>query len=197
MRRCTCHCQRSLQEWNESLGCRYSNTVSLSSIFFVDWLSNVWLSAVIRLRECFLSLRPLLPLMKQNHLGGYWKAFQSFCWWQIRASTFFFCNDLRYINYIVWVLNRTFYCFLIFHRYHTEHELLRYINLLLSKGSLPVPQRDSIGNLGSCIMKLNATTEMIHWLIISARLITIPADCSSGTVNHLSSFLASLSMSLN
>ncbi|KAH9761590.1 glycine dehydrogenase (decarboxylating) 1 [Citrus sinensis] len=46
--------------------------------------------------------------------------------------------------------------------YHTEHELLRYINLLLSKGSLPVPQRDSIGNLGSCIMKLNATTEMIH-----------------------------------
>ncbi|KAH9799984.1 glycine dehydrogenase (decarboxylating) 1 [Citrus sinensis] len=46
--------------------------------------------------------------------------------------------------------------------YHTQHELLRYINLLLSKGSLPVPQRDSIGNLGSCIMKLNATTEMIH-----------------------------------
>jgi len=46
----------------------------------------------------------------------------------------------------------------IFHRYHTEHEFLRYINRLVAKdyslihGMIP---------LGSCTMKLNATSEMI------------------------------------
>ena len=46
----------------------------------------------------------------------------------------------------------------IFNRYHTEHEFLRYINRLVQKdyslihGMIP---------LGSCTMKLNATSEMI------------------------------------
>ena len=46
----------------------------------------------------------------------------------------------------------------VFHRYHTEHEMLRYLrrladrDLALDRTSIP---------LGSCTMKLNATTEMV------------------------------------
>ncbi len=50
----------------------------------------------------------------------------------------------------------------VFHRYHTEHEMLRYLrrladrDLALDRTMIP---------LGSCTMKLNATTEMasITW----------------------------------
>jgi glycine dehydrogenase len=50
----------------------------------------------------------------------------------------------------------------VFHRYHSEHEMLRYLrrladrDLALDRGMIP---------LGSCTMKLNATTEMepITW----------------------------------
>ncbi len=46
----------------------------------------------------------------------------------------------------------------VFHRYHSETELLRYINRLMSR-DLSLAQ--SMISLGSCTMKLNATAEMI------------------------------------
>ncbi len=46
----------------------------------------------------------------------------------------------------------------IFNKYHTEHELLRYIKRLENKDLSLV---HSMISLGSCTMKLNATTEMI------------------------------------
>ncbi len=46
----------------------------------------------------------------------------------------------------------------VFHRYHAEHELLRYINRLQSRD---LSLTTSMIPLGSCTMKLNATAEMI------------------------------------
>ncbi|HKI85570.1 MAG TPA: aminomethyl-transferring glycine dehydrogenase [Thermoanaerobaculia bacterium] len=46
----------------------------------------------------------------------------------------------------------------VFHQYHTEHEMLRYIRHLESKDLSLV---HSMIPLGSCTMKLNATTEMV------------------------------------
>ena len=46
----------------------------------------------------------------------------------------------------------------VFNRYHSEHEMLRYINRLASKDLSLV---HSMITLGSCTMKLNATSEMI------------------------------------
>lgn len=46
----------------------------------------------------------------------------------------------------------------VFNRYHAEHEMLRYIKKLESKDLSLV---HSMISLGSCTMKLNATTEMI------------------------------------
>lgn len=45
-----------------------------------------------------------------------------------------------------------------FNSYHTEHELLRYINVLRSRD---LSLTNSMIPLGSCTMKLNATTEMV------------------------------------
>lgn len=46
----------------------------------------------------------------------------------------------------------------VFNNYHTEHEMLRYIKMLENKDLSMV---HSMISLGSCTMKLNATTEMI------------------------------------
>ncbi len=46
----------------------------------------------------------------------------------------------------------------VFHRYHAEHEMLRYLNRLQSKD---LSLTTSMIPLGSCTMKLNATTEML------------------------------------
>ncbi|HRE80734.1 MAG TPA: aminomethyl-transferring glycine dehydrogenase, partial [Opitutaceae bacterium] len=46
----------------------------------------------------------------------------------------------------------------VFHRYHTEHEMLRYIKRLEAKD---LSLCHSMISLGSCTMKLNATSEMI------------------------------------
>jgi glycine dehydrogenase len=45
-----------------------------------------------------------------------------------------------------------------FHRYHAEHEMLRYLNRLTTKD---LSLTTSMIPLGSCTMKLNATTEMM------------------------------------
>jgi glycine dehydrogenase len=46
----------------------------------------------------------------------------------------------------------------VFHRYHTEHEMLRYLHRLQSRD---LSLAHSMISLGSCTMKLNATAEMI------------------------------------
>jgi glycine dehydrogenase len=46
----------------------------------------------------------------------------------------------------------------IFHRYHSEHEMLRYLHRLQARD---LSMTTSMIPLGSCTMKLNATTEMI------------------------------------
>ncbi|MDQ3624080.1 MAG: aminomethyl-transferring glycine dehydrogenase, partial [Verrucomicrobiota bacterium] len=46
----------------------------------------------------------------------------------------------------------------VFHRYHTEHEMLRYIRRLEAKD---LSLTTSMIPLGSCTMKLNATSEML------------------------------------
>ncbi|MEO6875878.1 MAG: aminomethyl-transferring glycine dehydrogenase, partial [Opitutaceae bacterium] len=46
----------------------------------------------------------------------------------------------------------------VFHRYHTEHEMLRYIRRLEAKD---LSLCHSMISLGSCTMKLNATSEML------------------------------------
>jgi glycine dehydrogenase len=57
-------------------------------------------------------------------------------------------------------LNRTsdFLTHPVFNQYHAEHEMLRYIKRLENKDLSLV---HSMISLGSCTMKLNATTEMI------------------------------------
>jgi glycine dehydrogenase len=46
----------------------------------------------------------------------------------------------------------------VFHQYHSEHELLRYIHRLQARD---LSMTTSMISLGSCTMKLNATTEML------------------------------------
>ena len=71
----------------------------------------------------------------------------------------------------------------VFHRYHTEHEMLRYLrrladrDLALDRTMIP---------LGSCTMKLNATTEMasITWPEFADLHPFAPDDESVGHAAH-------------
>ena len=67
----------------------------------------------------------------------------------------------------------------IFNKYHTEHELLRYIKKLENKDLSLV---HSMISLGSCTMKLNSTTEMIPvtWPEFSSIHPMAPADQAAG-----------------
>jgi len=66
-----------------------------------------------------------------------------------------------------------------FHRYHTEHEMLRYIKRLEAKDLSLV---HSMISLGSCTMKLNATSEMfpVSWPEFGALHPFAPADQTRG-----------------
>jgi glycine dehydrogenase len=67
----------------------------------------------------------------------------------------------------------------VFHRYHTEHEMLRYLKRLSDK-DLALDR--TMIPLGSCTMKLNATTEMepITWPEIANLHPYVPNDESRG-----------------
>ena len=66
-----------------------------------------------------------------------------------------------------------------FNRYHSEHELLRYLNHLQSKD---LSLTSSMIPLGSCTMKLNATSEMlpVTWPELSRIHPFAPADQAQG-----------------
>ncbi len=68
----------------------------------------------------------------------------------------------------------------VFQRYHTEHELLRYLYRLSSKD---LTLCDTMIPLGSCTMKLNATSAMmpLSWPEVSAMHPYAPAAQSQGT----------------
>jgi glycine dehydrogenase len=67
----------------------------------------------------------------------------------------------------------------VFNRYHTEHEMLRYIKRLEQKDLSLV---HSMISLGSCTMKLNATSEMfpVTWPEFGALHPFAPADQTKG-----------------
>ncbi|HEY0190722.1 MAG TPA: aminomethyl-transferring glycine dehydrogenase, partial [Kofleriaceae bacterium] len=66
-----------------------------------------------------------------------------------------------------------------FHRYHAEHEMLRYLNRLTTKD---LSLTTSMIPLGSCTMKLNATTEMlpVTWPEFGRMHPFAPAEQSGG-----------------
>jgi glycine dehydrogenase len=81
-----------------------------------------------------------------------------------------------------------------FHRYHAEHELLRYIHRLQAKD---LSLTTSMIPLGSCTMKLNATTEMlpVTWPELSAIHPFAPAEQWGGyraLFTQLESWLAEI-----
>ncbi|MEM7356407.1 MAG: aminomethyl-transferring glycine dehydrogenase, partial [Acidobacteriota bacterium] len=82
----------------------------------------------------------------------------------------------------------------VFHSYRTEHEMLRYLNRL-EKRDLSLTT--SMISLGSCTMKLNATSEMmpIGWPELSRIHPFVPADQTAGyrqMIDSLESWLCSL-----
>jgi glycine dehydrogenase len=82
----------------------------------------------------------------------------------------------------------------VFNSYHSEHEMLRYIKLLESK-DLSLCQ--SMISLGSCTMKLNATSEMIPvtWPEFNAIHPFVPEDQVQGyleIINELSKDLCEI-----
>ena len=67
----------------------------------------------------------------------------------------------------------------VFHRYHTEHEMLRYLRFLADR-DLALDR--TMIPLGSCTMKLNSTTEMepVTWPEFSSLHPLVPEDESVG-----------------
>ena len=69
----------------------------------------------------------------------------------------------------------------VFNKYHTEHEMLRYMHRLEARD---LGLNNSMIPLGSCTMKLNATSEMlpVTWPEISQLHPFVPLDQAQGTL---------------
>ena len=69
----------------------------------------------------------------------------------------------------------------VFNKYHTEHEMLRYMHRLETRD---LGLNNSMIPLGSCTMKLNATSEMlpVTWPEISNLHPFIPLDQAQGSL---------------
>lgn len=78
-----------------------------------------------------------------------------------------------------WVRKSSFLTHPVFNAHHSEHEMLRYIKRLENKDLSMV---HSMISLGSCTMKLNATTEMIPvtWPELGSLHPFAPADQTQG-----------------
>ena len=79
----------------------------------------------------------------------------------------------------------------VFNNYHSEHEMLRYIKGLESKD---LSLCHSMISLGSCTMKLNATTEMIPvtWPEFNQIHPFVPADQTEGYLEMINELSADL-----
>jgi len=73
----------------------------------------------------------------------------------------------------------------VFHRYHTEHEMLRYLRRLESRD---LSLAHSMIALGSCTMKLNATSEMVplSWPDLADLHPFVPVEQAEGYAQILS-----------
>ncbi len=92
------------------------------------------------------------------------------------------------------VRTSNFMTHLNFHQYHSEHEMLRYLKRLENKDLSLV---HSMISLGSCTMKLNATTEMLPlgWPEFSQLHPFVPSDQALGykeLFNDLSNWLKAI-----
>ncbi|MHC4939398.1 MAG: aminomethyl-transferring glycine dehydrogenase [Planctomycetota bacterium] len=82
----------------------------------------------------------------------------------------------------------------VFHRYHAEHEMLRYLTRLQGKD---LSLTTSMIPLGSCTMKLNGTSEMlpVTWAEFGALHPFVPADQALGyaeMIDRLEGWLAEI-----
>ena len=73
----------------------------------------------------------------------------------------------------------------VFHRYHTEHEMLRYLRRLEARD---LSLTHSMIALGSCTMKLNATSEMVplSWPDLADLHPFVPVEQAEGYAQILS-----------